>query len=118
MQLVLRVLRSAKPSRPWPVAPWPPRYDSVRPDARHGDPAALALALSASVEADVVVAVVVAPVETCDEAVAVVVLEPAGAGVVAGLDTELVLDCEPPQAPTASAAMIASAGQIKRARIY
>jgi hypothetical protein len=60
---------------------------------------------------------VVATVETCDEAAVVVVLGPAGEGVVADSDPALVADCEPPQAPTASAATIASAGQIRRARI-
>jgi hypothetical protein len=34
-QLWPLVLRSANPSKPWPVAPCPPRNDSAKPPARH-----------------------------------------------------------------------------------
>jgi hypothetical protein len=104
LQLVVWVFFSAKPSSPWPVAPWPPRNVSTRSPARHTGGPALVVAV---VVADAAVEV---EVEADGLWVVVVVL----AAVVGWLEAagEFDVELEPPHAATAVAAAIASRAEL------
>ena len=97
LQLLPLILRSSKPSSPWPVAPWPPRNESARSAARHGSGPATAVVLAGVVTVTVGVVVVLGAV----------VLVVAVLAAAAELEPLLAL-LEPPQAASVKPARITS----------